>query len=125
MRSGYIVFKSGEYRLEYAEKHGDICQAEISEPQLLSDSETDILNNYFTSHDLVEVNTAIAKLFSQDMKFCIYVPDKEKLVISFYRNRKFVKFADENGEHVYKLADAEQLDALYDLASQYESVISD
>ncbi len=125
MRSGYIVFRSGEYRLESSEKRGNIFQAEISEPQLLSDSETDILNNYFTSHDLVEVNTDIAKLFSQDMKFCIYVPDKEKLVISFYRNRKLVNFADENDEHVYMLADAEQLDALYDIASQYESVISD
>ena len=125
MRSGYIVFSSGEFRLEPSEKRGNIFQAEISEPQLLSASETDVLNNYFTSHDLVEVNTAIAKLFSQDMKFCIYVPDKEELVISFYRNRKLVKFADENGEHVYMLADAEQLDALYDLASQYESVISD
>ena len=125
MRSGYIVFSSGEFRLEPSEKRGNIFQAEISEPQLLSASETDVLNNYFTSHDLVEVNTAIAKLFSQDMKFCIYVPDKEELVISFYRNRKLVKFADENGEHIYMLADAEQLDALYDLASQYESVISD
>ena len=128
MKSGYHVYRSEEDNQKHMYGYGrtgSVFYPEVSEPQLLDDSETELLNNYFTSHDLVEVNGDFAKLISEDMKFSIYVPEKDDLAISFYRNRKLVKFADENGEHVYRLDDAEQLDALYDMASQYESNIFD
>ena len=126
MKSGYHDFRSEEdnQKRMYG-KTVSIFYPEVSEPQLLDDSETELLNNYFTSHDLDEVNGDFAKLISEDLKFCIYVPEEEGLVISFYRNRKLVKFADEKSEHVYRLDDAEQLDTLYDMASQYENDISD